>query len=65
MTENSNRATAQIYQFPIGGRSGLAVRRDTSKPAAEHNMEATNKVAIGGNWYHEEAVREADRSLRH
>jgi hypothetical protein len=65
MTENSYRATAQIYQFPIGGRSGLAVRRETSKPAAEYNLETTTKVAIGGSWYHEEAVNEADRGRKH
>lgn len=65
MTENSHRATAQIYQFPIGGRSGLAVRRDTSKPAAEYVPETTSRVAIGGNWYHEEAIREADKGRKH
>jgi hypothetical protein len=65
MTENSYRATAQIYQFPIGGRSGLAVRREASKPAAEYNLEVTTKVAIGGSWYHEEAVRESDGSRKH
>jgi hypothetical protein len=43
----------------------LAVRRETSKPAAEYNLETTNKVAIGGSWYHEEAVNEADRGRKH
>lgn len=65
MTENNHRSTAQIYQFPMGGRSGLTARRDSYKPAGEVIPEVSARVAIGGSWYHEEAVREADTSRKH
>jgi hypothetical protein len=65
MTENSQRLTAKIYQFPIGGRAANAVRRDTLRTAVELPPEAVSRVSIGGSWYHEEAVREADTSRKH
>jgi Protein of unknown function (DUF2735) len=65
MTENSHRLTAKIYQFPMGGRSGIPARRETYKPAAEVIPEVSARVAIGGSWYHEEAVREADNARKH
>lgn len=65
MTENTHRLTAKIYQFPSGGRSGLTTRRETYKPAGEVIPEVTPRVAIGGSWYHEEAIREADKSHKH
>jgi hypothetical protein len=65
MTGNSQRQTATIYKFPVGGRSGLVGLRETTKPASEFVQEATSMVAIGGSWYHEEAIREADKSRKH
>jgi hypothetical protein len=65
MTENTHRLTAKIYQFPSGGRSGLTARRETYKPAGEVIPEVTARVAIGGSWYHEEAIHEADKSRKH
>jgi uncharacterized protein DUF2735 len=65
MTENSHRLTAKIYQFPMGGRSGLTTRREAYKPAAEVIPEVSARVAIGGSWYHEEAILEADQSRKH
>lgn len=65
MNQNSHRQTAQIYQFPIGGRSGLAIRGEASKPVADPNLEPASKIVIGGSWYHEEAIREADLSRKH
>ena len=34
MTTNLNGASATIYQFPIGGRAGLASRREAVQSAA-------------------------------
>lgn len=54
--------TAKIYEFPKGGRAGLTSRREDCRipvvPASQRFADA----AFGGSWYHEEAVRDADRS---
>jgi hypothetical protein len=66
MTETSDRQTAKIYQFPPGGRAGLSLRRESSKLAGEPAPSASaNKVAIGGSWYHEEAIQEVDPTRKH
>ena len=61
MSTTSEFGTARIYQFPKGGRSALASRRDDSKRAIEFAQARTAKVAVGDCWYHEEAIRETDR----
>lgn len=65
MTETSDRQTAKIYRFPPGGRAGLGPRREASKLAAELTPSASGKVAIGGSWYHEEAIQEVDPTRKH
>lgn len=57
----SEFSTATIYQFPKGGRAALANRRDEAKRVAEFAQARIAKVAVGDCWYHEEAIREADR----
>ncbi|MGE0035859.1 MAG: DUF2735 domain-containing protein [Xanthobacteraceae bacterium] len=61
MTTTREFGTARIYQFPRGGRAALADRRDDAKRVAEFAQARTAKVAAGDCWYHEEAIREADR----
>ena len=56
MTSNHQRESARIYQFPVGGRAGLAGRYETARQAAPRY----NEIAVGGSWYHEEAIREAE-----
>ncbi|MCW5689364.1 MAG: DUF2735 domain-containing protein [Pseudolabrys sp.] len=58
MTTNVPRETATIYQFPVGGRAGLAQRAAFDKP----DMLPT--IAYGGSWYHDEAIREAAEQAR-
>ena len=55
MTTNSDRASAQVIQFPARGRFA-ADRVNEEKPAAAR----VAKVAIGGAWYHDEAIRESE-----
>jgi uncharacterized protein DUF2735 len=62
MTANSNRGSAKIYQFPAGGRAGLAGRNDAARPVAEFAPSRVAKVASGSAWYHEEAVQDAERT---
>ena len=61
MTTTSQFGTAKIYQFPQGGRAALADRRDEAKRVVEFAQARTAKVVMGDCWYHEEAIREADR----
>lgn len=56
MTTNLNRASATIYQFPVGGRAGLAGHREAVNPPAQR----ANEIATSGAWYHEEAIRDAE-----
>jgi len=55
MPTNAPRETATIYQFPVGGRAGLAPRRS---PEASRFSELPS-VSYGSGWYHDEAIREA------
>lgn len=55
MSTHIGRESAQIVQFPAGGRAGLAARR------ASLLSPETLKVAPAvnfGSWYHEEAIKE-------
>ena len=47
--------TAQILQFPAGGRK--AVRQRTARPAPANDLEVqAAAVAVGDAWYHAEAI---------
>lgn len=56
MTANQERASAQIYQFPVGGRAGLNSPRDLGKGKAATPHLAV--IAVGDSWYHEQAIRD-------
>ncbi|ADH87746.1 putative glutamine synthetase translation inhibitor GstI-like protein [Ancylobacter novellus DSM 506] len=55
MRTNIQRASAQIVQFPVGGRAGLAARRAELRASEPLKV---NPAVIFGSWYHEEAIRE-------
>jgi hypothetical protein len=59
MTNNQNGQGATIIQFPTGGRAGLLVRRETMERAAQR------PVVDVGSWYHDEAIREAEKANKH
>jgi hypothetical protein len=61
MTMSHEGRSAQIYQFPARGRFAAGNRSDESKSGASIAPSRLATVAFGGNWYHEEAVREAER----
>ncbi len=56
MTTNDNRESAKIYTFPLRGR--FAVDNQETKSAANFSLPRGSKIAVGGAWYHEEAVRD-------
>ena len=49
------RESAQIVPFPVGGRAGLASRRQ--EPLTSEVLNVSPRVMIG-SWYHEEAIKE-------
>jgi hypothetical protein len=52
--------SAQIYQFPAGGRAG--VNRSRQQATASEYTARLPKIAFGGGWYHDEAIQDADRA---
>jgi Protein of unknown function (DUF2735) len=64
MTANIYGRTAEIYQFPAGGKSGLGVRREPVKPIADLKPERFADAAAGSGWYHEAAIQEAERARK-
>ena len=60
MNNGLSHGSAQIYQFPVGGRSALGGRRngETRLPANHASLPA-NETICSGSWYHQEAIDEA------
>lgn len=56
MTANFQRESAKIYQFPVRGRMA-GPGQFTAQPAAIVSAQVAQ--ALGGSWYHEEAIQEA------
>lgn len=61
MSTGSPQSTAQIYQFPVGGRAALSRRNETSKP----DDQTSPQIAVGSGWYHDAAIEEARRGTEH
>lgn len=57
MTANFQRESAKIYQFPVRGRIAGAGPFTAANPAAVVSAQVAQ--ALGGSWYHEEAIQEA------
>lgn len=56
------RESATIYQFPVGGRAGLAGQGIAPKRAGfagQDQYADIPAISYGGSWYHDEAIREA------
>jgi hypothetical protein len=64
MTTNFHSGSAQIYQFPVRVRAGVASHREDVSPAAVLTLPQIAKVVFGSSWYHEEAVQEAERASK-
>lgn len=57
MSTSSVQPTAQIVQFPAGGRRGLA----PAKPATSDLEKQAAAVAVSDAWYHAEAISDTKR----
>jgi len=65
--QNSGQGSAKIYQFPSGGRAAAGGRHreaERSSPSGRLYAEANIGAALSGSWYHEEAIRESQRSFK-
>jgi hypothetical protein len=55
-----NEGSARIYQFPVGGRSGLGGRRhDDIETSGDLGSSGVTQIAVGDAWYHEAAIQES------
>jgi hypothetical protein len=61
MNTSLNQGTAKIYQFPAGGRSALAGRRngETKSVADLTTAPRFNEALCSDSWYHEAAIQDA------
>ena len=64
MATSHDGGSAEIYQFPPRGRFAVASQRDEAKSASGIVASRLATTAFGGNWYHEEAIREAERARK-
>ncbi|MDB5629201.1 MAG: hypothetical protein JWQ51_1541 [Tardiphaga sp.] len=58
MISNSQRGSATIYQFPVGGRAGLHTKPDTG------TTQPANELVLTDAWYHQEAIRDAQPATK-
>ena len=63
MTANSDRVSAQIFQFPARGRFAAAANHDDNSAAATTAPRA--RIAMGSGWYHDQAIQDAERDREH
>ncbi|HEX2528288.1 MAG TPA: DUF2735 domain-containing protein [Geminicoccus sp.] len=67
MTSSSSDGTARIYQFPARARAPVSSgdqRRNDNQSVVDLAMIRLPKIALGGCWYHDEAVQEAERNQK-
>jgi hypothetical protein len=62
MREEAQRESAQIFQFPAGGRAALSARRAAPQRSVDLMPARVANVASGAGWYHEDAIREAEQA---
>ena len=61
MMTNSPQASAKIFAFPARGRFALDDKRDDAKSANNVTLPRFAKLVVGGAWYHEQAIQDAER----
>jgi hypothetical protein len=60
MNTSLSQGSAKIYQFPSGGRSALGGRRyENAKAVTDLASSRVSEVAVGGAWYHDDAIQES------
>ena len=64
MTTNVHSGSAKIYQFPLRGRFAASTYREEANAVSNLAATRVTKAVVGGAWYHEEAIQDADRSRK-
>jgi len=64
MNTNLNHGSAKIYQFPVGGRSALGIRRVEEIETADSSSRGLEITSASG-WYHEAAILESKPGREH
>jgi len=62
MTTNLGRESAKIYQFPTRAPPSGDGRRGKTKSAVDLKTVQFAEVSFGSGWYHDAAIRDADRN---
>jgi hypothetical protein len=55
----TERPSATIYQFPVGGRRRVEARRVEVMPTATSELSARVAASAFDSWYHEAAIQES------
>ncbi|GLK84849.1 DUF2735 domain-containing protein [Ancylobacter defluvii] len=58
MNVSSIGGSAKIYEFPRGGRAGLAGRRESERFDVNAAALRAMPVIFDAGWYHEEAIKQ-------
>ena len=61
-THRSEPKSATIYQFPLGGRAGLA--KFGQRPSHDAKPTTPAETVLTDAWYHQEAIREAQQATK-
>jgi Protein of unknown function (DUF2735) len=64
MNTGVNQGSARIYQFPTGGRAGLAGRR-CGEAKTEFAAPPANLSACSDSWYHAAAIEDEKNGRDH
>lgn len=64
MTAKIERETAKIYTFPARNGAKIGMPSKEAKWAAELAAVGAAAAPLGSSWYHEEAVKSAERPNR-
>ncbi len=62
MTRTEIQQSAEIIQFPVGGRTGLNRSHVEAKPVSDYAMPRIATMGSGDAWYHEQAMRDDERA---
>lgn len=57
--------SAKIYQFPVDVRAAAAASRLETKASRELRAADAPHILSGSGWYHDEAMRDAARPVKH
>ena len=64
MDTNFRHPTAKIYTVPARGQATIGARHEDPQPVADLRSHRLPTVEFGSGWYHDAAVRDAERTRK-